>query len=239
MFYCFNKLDVSLWLEYGIHYVPVQNNRVAQGGPVTAWYVGECETQTRKSASAATFSLSSLWRISYKPITWLHSSVQWRISAFFSFIDSSRQTRTISWKVTKMKRLRSWASAEIFPGGATSTFCLFFSGCKRCNANEPRKKLYSFYTAKKISHESTRSFHIVLKSYSCRAIFEFAKSCRLLSVILIAFAELGFHPISLFLWTIDNWVWIGIKVSTTTFAVLKLVCACFLQFGYQKCFSFS
>ena len=29
----------------------------------------------------------------------------------------------------------TWASAEIFPGGATSNFCLSFSGCWRCNAN--------------------------------------------------------------------------------------------------------
>jgi len=31
--------------------------------------------------------------------------------------------------------LQPWASAEIFPGGAKSTFCSTFSGCWRCNAN--------------------------------------------------------------------------------------------------------
>ena len=30
---------------------------------------------------------------------------------------------------------KTWASAEIFPGGAKSTFCSYFSGCWRCNAN--------------------------------------------------------------------------------------------------------
>jgi len=33
-------------------------------------------------------------------------------------------------KVTKTsKRDHSWASAETFPGGETSTFCLSFSNC--------------------------------------------------------------------------------------------------------------
>jgi len=32
-------------------------------------------------------------------------------------------------KTKARKQDRSWASAEIFPGGATSTFCLSFSSC--------------------------------------------------------------------------------------------------------------
>jgi len=36
--------------------------------------------------------------------------------------------------------LESWASAEIFAGGAKSTFCLSFSVCWQCNANGRTQK---------------------------------------------------------------------------------------------------
>ena len=40
--------------------------------------------------------------------------------------------------------LLSWASAEIFPGGATSKFYLSFSSCWRCNVNERSQNALPF-----------------------------------------------------------------------------------------------
>jgi len=55
-------------------------------------------------------------------------------------------------------------------------------------------------------------------------VIEFAKRLYFLSSF-TAFAELGYHPISILLWTADNWVWIELELFTTKFAVLTLVCA--------------
>jgi len=46
----------------------------------------------------------------------------------------------------------SWASAEIFPGGAKSTFCLPSSGCWRCNANGCTQNASSFLHHKANAH---------------------------------------------------------------------------------------
>ena len=60
---------------------------------------------------------------------------------------------------------------------------------------------------------------IQVEFFSClREDFSFLSS-------LTGFAELEYHPISLLLWTADNWIWIGLEPSTTAFAVLPLVCA--------------
>jgi len=47
-------------------------------------------------------------------------------------------------------QLWSWVSAEIFPGGAKSKFCLSFSGCWRWTQIDVHKTLHLFYTTKKM-----------------------------------------------------------------------------------------
>jgi len=61
----------------------------------------------------------------------------------------------------------------------------------------------------------SRFFEIVFR-WSCIRVCE---KVALFSSF-IAFAECGYHPISLLLWTADNWAWIGLELSTTAFAVL-------------------
>ena len=46
-------------------------------------------------------------------------------------------------------QLCTWASAEIFPGGAKSTFCLFFSCCRRCKANRLSQNALPFLNTTK------------------------------------------------------------------------------------------
>jgi len=60
-----------------------------------------------------------------------------------------------------------------FPGGATSTFCLSFSGYWRYNANGCSQNALLFYTTKKIPHESTCSIRIYFEiffKWSCTRI---------------------------------------------------------------------
>ena len=45
-----------------------------------------------------------------------------------------------------------WTSAEIFPGGATSTFCLQFSGCWWCSAIGGSQSALPFLHKKKLLH---------------------------------------------------------------------------------------
>ena len=56
--------------------------------------------------------------------------------------------RSYSWRLALNVRCvetwRSWASAEIFPGGATSRFYLSCSCCWRCNANERSQNALPF-----------------------------------------------------------------------------------------------
>ena len=91
---------------------------------------------------------------------------------------------------------RSWASADIFPWrGATSTFRLSFFRLRTMQCKWTFTKRFTLSTPKKFPHPFT------------------------------TFAKLGYHPISLLLWTSDNWIWIGLELSTNAFAVPTLVCA--------------
>ena len=63
-------------------------------------------------------------------------------------------------------------------------------------------------------------FEIVFR-WSCIRVCEKV----VLFVVLCRFCWIGHHPGSSLLWTADNWVWIGLELSTTAFAVLTLVCA--------------
>ena len=76
-------------------------------------------------------------------------------------------------------------------GGATSTFpFIFFQVANDAMQMDLRERLYLFYTAKKIHHESTCSIRIFLKSYSGGVVFEFVKRlystfCHPLQLLLI------------------------------------------------------
>jgi len=123
-----------------------------------------------------------------------------------------------TWKLAERVKVAMGGRIN-FSKGATSTFCLSYLGCWRCNANGRSQNLSCFYTTKKIPRESMCSIRIYFEIF-------FEWSCRLYQ-----FAT--------------NYI------STTTFAVLSLVCAawteltseifcpnCFLHIGcHQKCFS--
>jgi len=76
----------------------------------------------------------------------------------------------------------SWASAEIFPeGGNVGIVLILFQAANDAMQMDLHKMLYPFCTTKKIPHESTRSIRIILKLYSGRVVFEFAKKLYFLS----------------------------------------------------------
>jgi len=81
--------------------------------------------------------------------------------------------------------------------GGSQHFAYPFSGCERCNANGPSQN--AFYTTKKILWKHTLRSHFT-KSHWGGVVFEFAKRLYFLSSF-TAFAELGYHPIFLLLWT--------------------------------------
>jgi len=61
-----------------------------------------------------------------------------------------------------------------FPGVATLTFCLSFSGCWRYNANGCLQIALLFYTTKKMPHKSTCSIRIYFEiffKWNCIRIF--------------------------------------------------------------------
>jgi len=111
-----------------------------------------------------------------------------------------------------------------FSRGTTSTFRLSFFRLRTMQHKWTFTKRLPFLHTKKIPHENTRSVRIfeTVSRWSCR-LFEFAKRYFLASFT--AFAELGYHPISLLLSTADNCVWIGLELSTTALVVLTLGCA--------------
>jgi len=127
--------------------------------------------------------------------------------------------------VLRMATTQLWASAEIFPGGRQSRhFAYSFSGCERYNAVGPSQNALSFLHRKENSpwKQALRlHFFEIIFRWSCIRVCE--------KVVLLssftAFAELGYRPISLLLWNAENWVWIGLELSTTVFAALTLVCA--------------
>ena len=89
-----------------------------------------------------------------------------------------------------------WAFAEIFLGGATSTFRLSFSGCERCNANGPSKNaFYPFYTTKNIPHERTRSVRIFWNRIEVELYPSLQKSCTFChpSQLLLNWAIIQYH----------------------------------------------
>jgi len=124
-----------------------------------------------------------------------------------------------------MQVSRSWASAKIFAGGATLTFRLLFFRLQTIQRKSTITKCFLPFLHHK---ENTPWKHALrshfLQSYWGGVVREFAKRLYFFSSF-TAFAELGYHPIPLLLWTAENGVWIRLELSTTTFAVLTLVCA--------------
>jgi len=152
-------------------------------------------------------------------LTWLtHTSklvgrVTWASAYVKAWCQSLRQS--LLKRVTRAF-LRTLASAEIFPGSETSTFCYLFHFADVAMQTDVYKALYCFYTTKKMPHESTRSirtyFEIFFK-WSCIGV----PICHngVLSVILYRFCWIGAYS--------RNWVWNGLELSINTFAVLSLV----------------
>ena len=118
-----------------------------------------------------------------------------------------------------------WASAEIFPRGATPTFRLSFFRLRTMQCKCTFRKRFTRSTPQRNSPSKHAFCSHFLKSYSGGVVFEFAKGLYSTLSSFTAFAESGYHPISLLLWTADNWVGMGLELSTTAFAVLTLVCA--------------
>jgi len=84
--------------------------------------------------------------------------------------------------------------------------------------------LRACYTAKKIPHESTCSVRIFWNVFRSSCIRVCEKIVDYFLSSFSSFCWIGYHAISLLLWTADNWVGIGLELSTTTFAVLTLAC---------------
>jgi len=80
-------------------------------------------------------------------------------------------------------------------GGQRRRFVYHFSGCERCNTNGPSQNASPFLHHKENSQGKHPLRSHFLKSYSGGVVFEFVKSNVLASIT--AFAELGYHPISL------------------------------------------
>jgi len=98
-------------------------------------------------------------------------------------------------------------------GGTVDISLILFQVANDAMQMDLHKTLYPFYTTKKIAHESTRSVRIFWN----RIQVELNSSLRELYFLssFTNFAELGYHPISLLLWTTGNWFWIGLEISTS------------------------
>jgi len=112
---------------------------------------------------------------------------------------------------------------KFFRGGQRWHFTYPFSRCERCNANGLSQNDLPF-----LHHKENSPWKHALRSHYFEIAFRWSciRVCERLYLFssFTAFAGLGYHPISLLLWTADNWVWNGLEVSTTAFAVLTLVC---------------
>jgi len=131
----------------------------------------------------------------------------------------------IRWTLPSQRRRRclTWASAEILPLWKVDILIIIWV-TDNAMQMDLHKTLYPFFTAKQIPHEARAPFASFQKSYSSGVVYEFSKRVYLLPSF-TAFAELGYNPVSLLLWTADFAVWIGFEIFTTTFVVLSLVCA--------------
>jgi len=139
---------------------------------------------------------------------------------------------------------------KVFQGGGNVYISLIlFQVANDAMKIDLHKTSYPFYTTKKISHESTRSVRIFLKSYTCGVVFEFGKCytfCHPLQLLLnwgiiqyhyfcelpIAESELDVNDTELRSQCSHKSVWIEAHLS-------KFCIKCFLHFGCQKCILFS
>jgi len=93
-------------------------------------------------------------------------------------------------------------------GGNVDISLIIFQVANDATQMDLHKTLSRFSTTKKIPKESTRSVRIFWNRIQVELYSNFAKICVLASFT--AFAELGYHPISLLYSTADNWVWMDL-----------------------------
>ena len=108
---------------------------------------------------------------------------------------------------------------KVFQGGQRLHFAYPFSGCERCNENWPSQNVLPF-----LHHKENFPWKHALRSHFFEIVFMWSR-IRIWKMLYFlssftAFAELGYYPISIFLWTADSWVWIGRERHRTAFTVL-------------------
>ena len=156
-------------------------------------------------------------------------------------IDSSLKTNNFKWPdrfcvsiVTRLEncldesdskglRLWPWASAENFPGKAKPTFRLSFFRLRTMQCKWTfTKRLTTPQRKFPVKARAPLAFREMVLRWSCIRVCEKV----VLFVVLCSFYWIGISSNTLLLWTANNWLWIGLELSTTAFAVLTLVCAC-------------
>ena len=139
-----------------------------------------------------------------------------------------------------------WASAEIFPeGGNVDVSLILFQVTNDAMQRTFTKRFLRHKENSPLRH-TLRSYF--LKSYWGGVVLEFAKRLYFLSYF-TAFAELGYHPISLLLSTrqlIVNWIWTinnyvcgaHISLCGLNLTSQNLVWNVFYTLAIRKAFSF-
>jgi len=146
-----------------------------------------------------------------------------------------------TWKLAERVKVAMGVRRNFSRGGATSTFCLSFSGCWRCHENGRSQNALLFLHHKENLPWKQALFRIYFEiffKWNCR-LYEFATKVYFGSSV-ITFAKLAYK------------CRYHCELSKTTFTALSFVCGgwtehtseifypnCFLHFGYQKCFFFS
>ena len=95
-----------------------------------------CATLTNKLTLSCTSAGCKRWRCASRrlsPFPWNQLEFRLRFCSRDCF--AKRNSWTWSVYVRGLLRMGPWMFAGFFPGGATSKFCLSFSGCWRCNAS--------------------------------------------------------------------------------------------------------
>jgi len=116
---------------------------------------------------------------------------------------------------------------KFFHGEATSTFRLsFFRQTMRCKWSFTKRFLPFLHYKENSPWKHTLRSHC-LKSYGGGIVLEFAKRLYFL-LSFTGFAELVIIQYHYYC-ELDKWLWIGLELSTTAFAVLTLDCAGWTQ----------
>ena len=111
-----------------------------------------------------------------------------------------------TWKLAERVKV-AMSVRRNFSRGTTSTFCLLFSGCWRCNADGRLQNAVLFLHHKENSpwkHALHSHLFEIFFKWSCR-LYEFA-TIGVLSIICYNFCWIGAW-MSLSSWTPHKWVW--------------------------------